>query len=61
MQVKIQDSAQLQIVLAVYDQENILNNEQPSYSRLKTSVRRHVDQKEDPQLQSPERNRKEEQ
>ena len=28
----------------LYEQENIRNNEQPSYSRLKTSVRRHIDQ-----------------
>ena len=41
---KLQDSVQLQTVLALYEQENIRNNEQPSYSRLKTSVRRHIDQ-----------------
>ena len=28
----------------MYEQENIRNNEQPRYSRLKTSVRRHIDQ-----------------
>ena len=42
---KIQDSVQLQ--------ENIRNNGQPSYSRL----RRHIDQvTEDKKFQSPERN-----
>ena len=40
----LQDSVQLPTVLALYEQENIRNNEQPSYSRLKTSVRRHIDQ-----------------
>ena len=40
---KLQDSFQLQTVLALYEQENVRNNEQPSYSRLKTSVRRHID------------------
>ena len=40
----IRDSAQLQTVLALYEQENIRNTKQPSYSRLKTSVTRHVDQ-----------------
>ena len=34
----IRDSVQLQTVLALYEQENIRNNEQPSHSRLKTSV-----------------------
>ena len=38
------DSVQHQKVLALYEQENTGNNEQPSYSRLKTSVRRHIDQ-----------------
>ena len=41
---KLQDSVRLQTVLALYDQETVRNNEQPSYSRLKTSVRRHIDQ-----------------
>ena len=41
---KLQDSVQLQTVLALYEQENIRNNETPIYSRLKTSVRRHIDQ-----------------
>ena len=41
---KLLDSVQLQTVLALYEQENIRYNEQRSYSRLKTSVRRHIDQ-----------------
>ena len=41
---KLQDSVQLQTVLALHEQENIRNNEQSIYSRLKTSVRRHIDQ-----------------
>ena len=41
---KLQDSVQLQTVLALCEQDNIRNNEQPSCSRLKTSERRHVDQ-----------------
>ena len=40
----MQDSVQLQTVLALYDQETVRNNEQTSYSRLKTSVRFHIDQ-----------------
>ena len=41
---KLQDSVQLETPLALYEQENIRNNEHPSLSRLKTSVRRHIDQ-----------------
>ena len=42
---ELQDAVQLQTVLAVCEQENIRNYEQPSNSRLKTSsVRRHIDQ-----------------
>ena len=41
---KLQDSVQVQTVLALYDQEIVRNNGQPSYSRLKTSVRLHIDQ-----------------
>ena len=41
---KLQDSVQFQTVLATYEQENVRNNEPPSYSRLKTIVRRHIDQ-----------------
>ena len=40
----LQASVQLQTSLALYEQENIRNNEPPSYSRLKTTVRRHIDQ-----------------
>ena len=40
----IRDSVQLQTVLALYEQENTRSNEQPSYSRVKTSVTRHIDQ-----------------
>ena len=41
---KLQDSVQLQTVLAVYDQETVRNNWQTSYLRLKTSVKLHFDQ-----------------
>ena len=41
---KLQDSVQLQIVLALYDQRTVRNHEQPSYSRLKTAVRLPLDQ-----------------
>ena len=41
---KLQDSVQLQTVLFLCEQENIRHDEQPSYSRLKTSVRRRIDQ-----------------
>ena len=41
---KLKDSVQLQTVLAMYEQENKRNNEPPSYSRLKTTVGRHIDQ-----------------
>ena len=41
---KLQDSVQLQTLLSVYEQKNIRNSEQPSYSRLKTSVKLHIDQ-----------------
>ena len=40
----MQDSVHLQTVLALFEQENIRNNEQPSSSRLKTSVTCHTDQ-----------------
>ena len=40
---KLQDSVQLQAVLALYDKETVQNNGQPNDSRLKTSVRLHVD------------------
>ena len=35
---KLQDTVQLQTVLALYDQETVRNNGQTSYSRLKTDV-----------------------
>ena len=41
---KLQDSVQLQTVLALYDQETVRNNGQASYLRLKTSVKLHIDQ-----------------
>ena len=41
---KLQDSVQLQTVTALYDQEAVRNIRQPSHSRLKTSVRLHIDQ-----------------
>ena len=41
---KLQDSVQHQIVMALYDKETGRNNWQPSYSRLKTSVRLQIDQ-----------------
>ena len=41
---KLQDSAQLQTALALYDQETARNSGQTSYSRLKTSLRLHIDQ-----------------
>ena len=36
---KLQDSVQLHSVLAVYEQENVRNNEPPNYSKMETSVR----------------------
>ena len=41
---KIQDSVQLQTVLALYNQETVRNSGQTSYLRLKTSVKLHIDQ-----------------
>ena len=41
---KLPDSVQLQTVLAMYERENVRNNEPPNCSRLKTMVRRHIDQ-----------------
>ena len=40
----LRDSVQLQTVMALCEQETIRNNEQPSCSRLKTTVTRHIDQ-----------------
>ena len=42
--LKLQDSVQLQTVLALYDQVTVRNNGQTSYLRLKTSVKLHIDQ-----------------
>ena len=41
---KLQDPVQLQAVLALYNQDNVRNNGQPSSSRLKASVRLHINQ-----------------
>ena len=41
---KIQDSVQLQTVLASYDQETARNNGKPNYSQLKAAVKLHIDQ-----------------
>ena len=41
---ELQDSVQFQTALTMYEQENIRNNERPNDSRLKTPVRRHIDQ-----------------
>ena len=41
---KLQDSVQLQTVLALYDQEAVRNHGQTSYLRLNTSVKLHIDQ-----------------
>ena len=42
--LKVQDTVQLQTVLAMYEQEFVRNREMPSYQRLKIMVRRHIDQ-----------------
>ena len=42
--LKLQDSVQLQTVLALYDQETVRNSGLTSYLRLKTSVELHIDQ-----------------
>ena len=41
---KLQDSVQLQTVLAFYDPETVRNNEQTSYLRMKASVKLRIDQ-----------------
>ena len=41
---KLQDSVQLQTVMALYDQESVRKNGLTSYLRLKTCVNFHVDQ-----------------
>ena len=40
----LQNSAQLQTVLALYDQETARNKGKPNYSQLKTVVKLHIDQ-----------------
>ena len=47
---KLQVSVQLQTVLALYDQEIVRNNGQPSYPRLKASLRLHIDQTTRPRI-----------
>ena len=41
---KLQNSDQLQTVLALYDQETAGNKRKPNYSQLKTAVKLHIDQ-----------------
>ena len=41
---KLQDSVQLQTVLALYDQETARNNGAPNYHKFKTAVKLHTDQ-----------------
>ena len=41
---KLQDSVQLQTVLALYDQETVRNNGKTNYLRLKTAIQLHIDQ-----------------
>ena len=41
---KFQESAQLQTVLALYDQEPVPNGGQPNYQRLKMCEKLHIDQ-----------------
>ena len=41
---KLQDSVQLQTVLALYDQETVRNNGQTIYLQSKTSVKLRIDQ-----------------
>ena len=41
---KLQNSVQLQTVLALYDQETARNKGKPNYSQLKTAVKLHIDQ-----------------
>ena len=40
---KLLDSVQHQTVLALYDRKTVRSNKPPSYSRLETIVRRHID------------------
>ena len=41
---KLQNSAQLRIMMALYDQEVARNNGTPNYQQLKTAVKLHMDQ-----------------
>ena len=41
---KLQNSARLQTVMALYDQEVARNNWNPNYQQLKTAVKLHIDQ-----------------
>ena len=41
---KLQNSAQLQTVMALYDEEVVRNNGTPNYQQLKTAVKLHIDQ-----------------
>ena len=41
---KLQNSFQLQTVMALYDHEVARNNGDPNYQRLKTAVKLHIDQ-----------------
>ena len=41
---KLQNSAQLSTVMALYDQEVARNNGTPNYQQLKTAVKLHIDQ-----------------
>ena len=41
---KLQNTAQLQTVLALYDQETARNKGKPNCSQLKTAVKLHIDQ-----------------
>ena len=41
---KLQNSAQLRTVMALYDQEVARNNWTPNYQQLRTAVKPHIDQ-----------------
>ena len=42
--LKLQDTVQIQTVLALYGQETVRGDGQTSYLRLKTAVKPHIDQ-----------------
>ena len=52
---KLQNSAQLRIVMALYDQEVARNNGTLNYQQLKTALKLHVDHDEKSEFRSPER------